>query len=112
MSFRAVAVQLLNEVAQGTGAVNGDKHPAPGSKGVIITDVTVEGGTATLDIDIEGYDAPSGKWTTIQSLTQRTAVGTYRELLSADLLDAEIRAVGTIGGTTPTMTYTCSIHMK
>lgn len=102
---------LLTQTAQGAGTVNGGSIEIPHQHGVAYLDITAETGTATLDVDIEGFDTVSGKWLVIDSFPQQSAVGTVR--LAVDpLLDNPIRATGLIAGTTPTMTYTVSITTK
>ena len=102
---------LLNETLQGTGTVNGTSRRVAPAHAVGYLDVTAIGGTPTLDVDLEGFDAASGQWFTIGSFAQATIVSNERVTFDP-LLDSPIRAVGVVAGGTPTVTYTVSVTVK
>lgn len=94
---------------------NQDRH-----RGVhLVLDITAAGGTSpTLDVKVQRFDALSGKWVDLTSaaFAQKTAAGTSdltiypgiaetANLSVSDVLGATWRAVATIGGTTPTFTF-------
>ena len=79
-------------------------------------DVTaVSGSTPTLDVKIQGKDSVSGKYFDLVSFTQATAVTNQRKNYGSgagELLDKTIRYVATIGGTTPSFTFSLSLAGK
>ena len=84
----------------------------PGVEGVMVIDVSAIAGTPTLDVTIEAQDPISGLWNaTGDAFAQLTAVG--RERIELPFLpDHIIRAVYTIGGGTPSLTFSIMIIMK
>lgn len=81
--------------------------------GVWHLDVTAVTGTSpTLDITIEEFDPGSGNWIdTGLSFTQVTATGSQR-VVHNPVLSAQHRAVWTIGGTTPSFTFSLAFTGK
>jgi len=79
-------------------------------------DVTaVSGTTPTLDVKIQEKDPVSGKYFDLVSFTQVTAVITQRKNYGSgagELLGKVIRFVATIGGTTPSFTFSLSMVGK
>lgn len=72
-------------------------------------DVTAASGTTpTLDIDIQAWDPVSGKYFTVVSFTQATGTTTERKTI-ANCPDGWLRANVTIGGTSPSFTYSLSM---
>jgi len=76
-------------------------------------DVTaVTGTTPTLDVKIQEKDPVSGKYFDLVSFTQQTAISSERKsygLGAGELLGKVIRYVATIGGTTPSFTFSLSM---
>jgi len=76
-------------------------------------DVTaVTGTTPTLDVKIQEKDPVSGKYFNLFSFTQQTAISRERKsygLGAGELLGKVIRYVATIGGTTPSFTFSLSM---
>jgi len=76
-------------------------------------DVTaVTGTTPTLDVKIQEKDPASGKYFDLVSFTQQTAISSERKsygLGAGELLGKVIRYVATIGGTTPSFTFSLSM---
>jgi len=79
-------------------------------------DVTaVSGTTPTLDVKIQEKDPVSGKYFDLVSFTQVTAIITQRKNYGSgagELLGKVIRFVATIGGTTPSFTFSLSMVGK
>jgi hypothetical protein len=75
-----------------------------GDKGVarLLLDVTARTGTTpTLDVTIQtSYDGTT--WRTAGTFTQATAVGAQRSSFN---IDRFVRAIWTVGGTTPNFTF-------
>ena len=75
-------------------------------------DVTaVTGTTPTLDVKIQEKDPVSGKYFDLFSFTQKTAISSERKSYGSgagELLGKVIRYVATIGGTTPSFTFSLS----
>ena len=76
-------------------------------------DVTaVTGTTPTLDVKIQEKDPVSGKYFDLLSFTQKTAISSERKSYGSgagELLGKVIRYVATIGGTTPSFTFSLSM---
>ena len=76
-------------------------------------DVTaVTGTTPTLDVKIQEKDPVSGKYFDLFSFTQKTAISSERKSYGSgagELLGKVIRYVATIGGTTPSFTFSLSM---
>ena len=70
----------------------------------LLLDVTAASGTTpTLDVTIEtSYDGSTG-WTSLGTFTQKTAVSSQRKNFGG--ADRFVRASWTIGGTTPSFTF-------
>lgn len=100
----------LAESAARTSTANGSSFDASFIRGTaaFVLDVTAQSGTTpTLDVDIEGYDPLSGKWSVIASFTQ-VGAATGTERITAVLPEGNIRAAWTLGGGTPNYTFTVS----
>lgn len=112
--------QILFNETQATGTENKDFDLPEGYKGVILTlDITAKAGTLTHDVKLQFLDTVSGKATDIPgaSFAQKSATGTavlsiYPGLTAAanvavtQVLTKNLRAVSTVGGTTPSSTFT------
>jgi len=76
-------------------------------------DVTAATGTTpTLDVKIQEKDPVSGKYFDLFSFTQKTAISSERKSYGSgagELLGKVIRYVATIGGTTPSFTFSLSM---
>lgn len=70
----------------------------------LVFDVTAAaGGTPTLDVTVEtSYDGSTG-WRSLGTFAQKTAAGTERKSFAG--CDRFVRATWTIGGTTPSFTF-------
>lgn len=72
------------------------------------------GTTPTLDVTIEtskdGTGTGLGAWRSLGAFAQRTAAGSERKSFTG--LDRFVRAVQTIGGTTPSFTYSIAGELK
>lgn len=79
-------------------------------------DVTAASGTTpTLDVKIQEKDPVSGKYFDLVSFTQATAITSERKNYGSgvgELLGKVIRFVATIGGTTPSFTFSLSMVGK
>lgn len=83
--------------ATGDAVETGDRRVAR-----LKLDVTAASGTSpTLDVDVE-TSRDGSTWYTSGSFTQATAVGGEEKLF---MLDRFVRAKATIGGTTPSFTF-------
>lgn len=87
--------------------VNGDPIDTPAGTLRVFLDVTAASGTTpTLDVKFQTRKDAADAWRDIeptQALTQKTAVGTQRKVISG--CDRQTRCVATIGGTTPSFTF-------
>lgn len=92
-----------------------------GAKGIhLVLDVTaVSGTTPTLDVKLQRFDAASGKYVDLASaaFAQKTATGTSdltiypgiaetANVSVSDVLSENLKIVWTLGGTTPSFTFT------
>ena len=113
-------VTVFASAARAATANSDTKHNEGGFVGVHLTlDITAASGTTpTLDVKVQRFDALSGKWVDLTSgaFAQKTATGTSdltiypgiaetANLSVSDVLGATWRAVATIGGTTPSFTF-------
>jgi hypothetical protein len=103
-----------------TATANSADQNSSGAKGVhLVLDITVATGTTpTLDVKVQRKDAESGKYVDIPgaAFAQKTTNGiddlvVYPGIAEtanrsvSDVLSEEWRAVATIGGTTPSFTF-------
>lgn len=90
-----------------TTTLNVERGIGPARNFSFYLDVTAASGTSpTLDVDIQEYDEASDKWFTAASFTQATAV--TNERITSVINGARVRALMTIGGTSPSFTFTLS----
>lgn len=87
-----------------TTTANGDTTDAEGaSVGYFKLDVTAASGTSpTLDVTIQGQDS-SGSWFDLVSYTQATGVTAATK--AVPLAGRKVRAKWTVGGTSPSFTF-------
>lgn len=106
----AADLNLLASAAR-TSSVNGPAVDPEGSTvGYFTVSVTASSGTSpTLNVKIQGERA-DGVWFDIVSFTQ--AVGVSSETRAVPLPGRRIRAVATIGGTSPSFTFSVSGESK
>lgn len=103
---------LLTSAARTASAQTTTTAVGAYTMGVFYLDVTaVSGTTPTLNVTIEGKDPTSGKYFTIGTFTQLTAIGNQR-ITIPQLLDSNIRVNYQIGGTTPSFTFTVGATFK
>ena len=91
-----------------------------GAKGIhLVLDITAASGTTpTLDVKLQRFDETSGKYVDLPSaaFAQKTGVGTAdltvypgiaetANVSVSDVLSENLKAVWTIGGTTPSFTF-------
>lgn len=87
----------------------------PAGFGAFVIDVTAASGTTpTLDVTIVNVDPVSGKEDVLVTFTQRTAAATQWKYAcdTGKVMGNYIRAKWTIGGTTPSFTFTITGHLK
>lgn len=99
--------QILSLTNQGAGTVNGDSTEV-GEFPSVVAFLNASAVTGTLDVKLQ--DSPNGTdWYDIPNgaFTQATAAGTQR--LSVSDIGMHLRAVATVGGTTPSVTATLSV---
>lgn len=83
--------------------------PSLGDVLIFRLDWTCNSGTPTLDVKIQHAPSSSGTFTDLLSFTQATTgTGTYEVQLPVASMAVlpVVRAVGTLGGTSPNYTYT------
>ena len=74
--------------------------------------VTAAGGTTpTLDVVIKAKNPKTGDYTAIATFAQKTTTGAER-LTVATIYEGEFRAEITIGGTTPSFTFSLDAELK
>jgi len=97
----------LHDSATRTSTGNGSSYEL-GDRGVLrlLLDVTAASGTSpTLDIAVQtSYDGST--WRAVASFTQATTTGTERKSFSG--CDRFVRITYTLGGTTPSFTFSVS----
>lgn len=119
----AIKAEVFSSAAR-TATANSSPLTVPegnGIKGVwLVLDVTAASGTSpTLDVSIQRYDPVSEQFVNVTgaSFAQQTATGTNELVIYpgvgetanvsvSDVLTSVWRAVATIGGTTPSFTFT------
>lgn len=108
-----VTTDTLHASAARTATGNGSTVHITGDSGVMFIDCSAASGTTpTLDVKLQGYDPISGNWfDTGDSFTQLTTTGSERVEV-ASLPDADVRVVYTIGGTSPSFTFSVSFVSK
>lgn len=110
-----------NEQSVGTGKTvtatgNSREYPelAAFDRAVFILDVTAAAGTTpTLDVTIEGFNEASGKWHTVVTFPQQTAVSPASPLPANSVLKQSAtidflrhRARWAVSGSSPSFTFT------
>jgi hypothetical protein len=101
----------------GTATSSGDTTATPvGTKydreAVFYLDITAaSGANPTLDIVFKVYDDISGKWYELASFDRKTAIGNDVGFVAYGL-DGSVAAFYTIGGGSPSFTFTISAHLK
>ena len=105
---------LANVANQGTGSANGPAQEIVAKDGAFWLNITVAGGTPTLDVDIEEQDPVSGAWSVRASFAQQTTTGLTRlDVTDSPGLPARnYRASWTAGGTTPNFDFTVGFGGK
>lgn len=97
----------LHDSAARTATGTGSSYEL-GDRGVLrlLLDVTAASGTSpTLDVAVEtSYDGST--WRSVAAFAQKTAAGTERKSFSG--CDRFVRITYTIGGTTPSFTFSVS----
>lgn len=108
-----VSHHTLHASAARTATGNGSAVSVTGDKAVMYIDCSAASGTTpTLVVKLQGQDPVSGNWfDTGDSFAQLTATGSERVEIAA-LPDADLRCVYTIGGTTPSFTFTVVLVTK
>lgn len=118
------AQSLFALSAQGAATLTKDFDLPEGyTGGIFVLDVTVAGGTPTLDVKLQYLDSVSGKAVDIPgaSFAQKSSTGTsqlsiYPGLTAAanvavtQALTKNLRAVAVVAGTTPAITATLSVQ--
>lgn len=93
-----------------TATFNGAAFDSPGASARLLLNVTAASGTSpTLDVKIQTRKDASDTFRDLASspaFAQKTTTGTERKCFTG--LDRQIRVVATIGGTTPSFTYSVS----
>lgn len=69
----------------------------------LLLDVTAVSGTPTLDVTVETSFDGSTSWRSLGAFAQKTAVSSERKSFGG--CDRFVRAVATIGGGTPSLTF-------
>lgn len=100
---------LASVTGEGTGTLNSDLSPGNVTNFTAFLDVTAASGTPTLDVKFQEWDEASDKWFDIPSaaFAQKTGVANERITFSSNA--KLLRAVRTVGGTTPSFDYTLGI---
>lgn len=81
-------------------------------EGTFFIDCSARSGTSpTLDVTVLTYDKSGDDWHVIATFTQLTAVGKEMKAVAANMGD-KIAILYTIGGTTPSFTFTVSAVLK
>lgn len=95
-----------------TETANGDGVFINGVNLSVYLNCTAASGTSpTLDVKLQGQDPVSGEWfDTGDSFTQLTTTGSQR--IEATVADSVVRGVATIGGTTPSFTFSLGATAK
>lgn len=111
--------QELIVLASLARTISGDTDSTPTIVGkykeaIAFIDVTAASGTSpTLDVKFQTQDPVSLKWFDLTNLTftQKTTVSTEMKTQSS-LLGSKLRCVYTIGGTTPSFTFSIGLILK
>ena len=75
-------------------------------------DITAASGTSpTLDITIQTYDQFADVWQTLATFTQKTTTGSDAGFVG-DCIGNELAILYTIGGTTPSFTFSVNAMLK
>lgn len=103
-ALRAVDVTLLSSAARtATGASTANELGDVATLRLLVDVTAVSGTTPTLDITVEtSYDG-STNWRSLGTFTQKTTVTTERKSFGG--CDRYVRVSYTIGGTTPSFTF-------
>jgi hypothetical protein len=113
----AIRAKTATLRASSAATASGDSKLTPEKvtqfkEGDFFLDVTAASGTTpTLNVSIVTKDPISGKWFTLVSFTQATGVTTERKPITVNL-GAFLAATWTIGGTTPSFTFSIGAVLK
>ena len=106
-----VAIDAATRTATGQGSAVEVKK-ASGCFELVVS--AASGTTPTLDVVVQtskdGTGSGLGAWRTVATFTQATAASSQR--VSSTALDRFVRASATVGGTTPSFTYTVRGDLK
>ena len=104
-------------LASGVRTASGDNTATPSDvkwakEANFFLEVTAASGTTpTLDVTIKTKDPITGEYHTIATFTQKTTTGRELKTLSANL-GTTIAVFWTIGGTTPSFTFSIGMILK
>lgn len=102
---RSVVTQTLTlaaSAARTTTADGATLDPEGATVASVKLDVTASSGTPELDVTIQGQDAADA-WFTLGTFTQAT--GVTAQTIAVPIAGRKVRAVWTIGGGTPSVTF-------
>lgn len=105
------------EIFTGTKTATGNTKTAPVEvmhfkEGTFFIDCTAKAGTTpTLNVTVLTYDKSGDDWHVIATFTELTDVGKEMKAVAANMGD-KIAIVYTLGGTTPSFTFTVSAVLK
>jgi len=114
-------ITIFSSSSRAAGTHNSDRQSAPfKARGVkLYLDITAKSGTLTLDVKVQGYDSVSDKYYDITgaSFAQKSGTGSddltiYPGIAAVNNrsvnlpLPTDWRVVATVGGSTPTATFT------
>lgn len=103
-------VTFLSSAARTTSGESGELNLSYGDEILVFLDVTAVSGTSpTLDVKVQ-TKGPDGKWYDIASFAQKT--GTGNEAKAITNYGEILKVVYTIGGTTPSFTFSVTGVVK
>ncbi len=98
---------LLQPATTITATTNGDAIDVRHGVLALTLNVTAASGTSpTLDVAVQTRRDASDAWRAVAAFAQKTAISSERKCFAG--LDRQARVVNTVGGTTPSFTFSVS----
>jgi len=104
--------KVLQAAVTAIVSADGSDVDVEGRSGAFVLDVTAASGTTpTLDVLVQELDVLSGKYFTLVTFAQKTAVGNERLTLTP-IYGGKLRVSYTITGSSPSFTFTVGFQGK
>ena len=110
-------ISHVDTIFNGTATATGDTSATPvktqyDKEAIIYLDITAASGSSpTLDLAFKTYDPVSAKWYALATFDRKTTTGQDVGYIEYGI-NEKVACFYTIGGTTPSFTFSVSINLK